>query len=125
MLVVGKVFGAFSNLAIKISILHLFIELFWISPIRIACYIVMGLATCLWASTILNAFFICRPLAYNWDQSIKGVCGNTQELELAQAIISLCLDISVVIIPISVLWGLQMETLKKWGIYFMFSMGIG
>ena len=44
---------------------------------------------------------------------------------LAQAIINLCIDIAVVIIPIPVLWGLQMQNLKKLGIYFMFSIGIG
>ncbi|KAM0798209.1 hypothetical protein BDR22DRAFT_399277 [Usnea florida] len=125
MLVVGETFWGFSNLAIKISILHLFIELFWIRPMRIACYVIMGLATCLWALVILSAFFMCRPLAYNWDQSIKGVCGDSRASLLAQAVMNLCIDISVVIIPIPVLWGLQMQLAKKLGIYFMFSVGIG
>ena len=125
MLIIGEIVWAFSNTAVKISILHLFIEIFWTRPIRIACYTLMTLATCLGTFILLSALLMCRPLAKSWDANIKGVCGNSQKSFLAQAIINLCVDISIVVLPIPVLWRLQMSGLRKLGIYFMFSVGIG
>ena len=125
MIIIGEILWAIANLAIKVSILHLYIELFWTQTVRIICYIVMSLAGCLCLAIILLALFICYPIAYNWDRTIHGSCGDTKKNFLGQAIVNLCIDIAIVIIPIPVLLNLQMSMLKKLSIYFMFSVGIG
>ena len=123
-LIIGQILWAFANLAVKISILHLYIEIFWTRPVRIASYTVMGLATCLCVIITFSALLLCRPVSYNWNHNIKGTCGDSNKSFLAQAVMNLCIDLAIVIISVPVLWNLQTRTMKKLGIYFMFSVGI-
>lgn len=84
----------------------------------------MALSFCLFAAIVLAAFLVCRPLAYNWDKTIEGGrCANVNQDFLAQAIINLLLDITIVSLPLPVLWNLQMKTGKKVSIIIMFSIG--
>lgn len=84
----------------------------------------MALSFCLLVAIILQAFLICKPLAYNWNLSIKGGrCGNQNQGFLAQAITNLLLDVMIVSLPLPVLWGLQMRAGKKVSITIMFSIG--
>lgn len=85
-----------------------------------------GVAACsfFWLYDILVAFLICRPLAFNWDQTIPGGhCGNEMAAYIAAHTINFVLDVSLAILPMPVLWGLQMSTRKKVEISIMFSLG--
>ena len=85
----------------------------------------MGFATALFLVIVLTSFFNCRPFAYNWNRTLDGVCGDINTSYLIQASINLCIDVTIVILPIPGLSKLQLPFLKKLGVYFMFSVGIG
>ena len=77
-----------------------------------------------WLYDNLVAFLICQPLAFNWDQTIPGGhCGNGVAAYIAAHSINFALDGSLAILPMPVLWGLQMPTRKKIEISIMFSLG--
>ena len=67
----------------------------------------MGLTATLAVVVILATLLICRPLAYNWNPTINGTCGDTHKLYLSGGIVNLLLDVSIVILPMPMLWGLQ------------------
>ena len=86
---------------------------------------VHGFNLAFFVSTILSSVLICRPFAYNWNKLIPGgTCGNEKSLDLYLGIFNLLLDVCVVVLPMPVLWGLQMAFNKKLMLSGMFGLGI-
>ena len=78
-----------------------------------------------WIGYIINNFTICQPFAYTWDKTIDGGhCGDILAGWLASAIINVILDIAVIVLPMPMLWGLQMQVTKKILISGIFGLGI-
>ena len=116
---------ALSNTSVKLSILHLYIMIFRIRSFRIITYILMGTTIIYCAIVILEAFLICRPLAFFWNKTIEGSCGNEQAIFLSTGILNLMIDVMVVILPMPMLWGLQMKVAKKIALTGIFGLGAG
>ena len=116
---------AVSIFLIRASVLVLYIRIFRTRSFRITCYVVHGVNFAFFVSTILASALICRPLSYSWDKSIPGgTCGDQKSLDLYIGIVNLLLDICVVVLPMPVLWGLQMAISKKLMLSGMFGLGI-
>lgn len=76
-------------------------------------------------TSILANCLICRPLKGWWDVTIEGSsCGNINQLGLYDAIFNFLLDALVVILPMPVLWRLQMPASRKVALTGMFGIGI-
>lgn len=69
----------------------------------------MILVACYGLTVMFTTLLICRPLAYNWDPTIKGKCGDTHKLYLSVGIVNLLLDVTVVSLPMPLLWRLQVR----------------
>ena len=116
---------AVSVFLIRASVLVLYIRIFRTRSFRITCYVVHGINFVFFASTILSSALICRPLSFSWDKSIPGgKCGDQKSLDLFIGIVNLLLDVCVVVLPMPVLWGLQMAVSKKLMLSGMFGLGI-
>ena len=110
---------------IRASILVLYIRIFRTKSFRITCYVVHGFNFAFFVSTILSTMLICQPFAYNWNKTIRGgKCGDEKSLELYLGIFNLFLDVCLVVLPMPVLWGLQMALNKKLMLSSMFGLGI-
>ena len=110
---------------IRASILVLYIRIFRTKSFRITCYVVHGINFAFFVSTILSTVLICQPFAYTWDKTIPGGrCGDQKSLELYLGIFNLFLDVCLVVLPMPVLWGLQMALNKKLMLSSMFGLGI-
>ncbi|MCJ1263085.1 hypothetical protein MMC22_002955 [Lobaria immixta] len=83
----------------------------------------MALTLCYFVSVVLEALLLCRPVPYGWDKSIHGVCGNQQLGFLLTGIVNLIIDVFIVLLPMPMLWGLQMPLMKKVAISGIFGMG--
>ena len=88
------------------------------------CYVVQGFNLAYFLTVVLACLLLCRPLAYLWDHSIDGVCGDQKSLDLFIGAFNLAMDTTTVALPMPVLWGLQARTKKKVIITGMFSMGL-
>ena len=76
-------------------------------------------------ATILVGSLICRPFAFNWDQTIPGgKCGNQVTSFTITGIINLVTDAAVLVLPMYPLYKLQMATYKKVTIIAVFGLGI-
>lgn len=83
---------------------------------------VITLCYCL--TIILETFLLCRPFNYNWNKTIDGYCANEQLAYPTAGIINFLLDIAIIVLPLPLLWNIQLPLLKKVGIMFMLSIGI-
>ncbi|KAI0543531.1 hypothetical protein F4679DRAFT_577540 [Xylaria curta] len=116
---------AISTSLLKLSILFFYISLFTIPRIRSAVYIVIILTTALLVAVIFESFLLCRPFAYTWDKTIQGgVCGSSQNAYLSIAVVNLIIDLSVVALPMPVLWKLQMPIRNKIAISALLGFGL-
>ncbi|KAK3177236.1 hypothetical protein OEA41_008565 [Lepraria neglecta] len=68
--------------------------------------------------------FDLSTITYKWDHTVKGTCGDQRDLDLFIVVFNLFMDITTVVLPLPVLWGLQMARSKKLVLSGMFSMGI-
>lgn len=122
-LVAAEPIWSSSNSAVKISILHLYIEIFITKIFRRLCYLLMALTICFNTVVVLEAFLLCRPFAYNWDLAVAGSCADTNKAWLSAGIINLLIDVCIIYMPLPLLWKLQMPVMKKIGITAMFGVG--
>lgn len=87
---------------------------------------IMAGFTVIWtAVAVLVAFFICRPLSDNWLLDLKNRnCGNQPAADGTLGVVNLMTDIIVLIMPVSYLWRLKLETYRKVALIATFSLGV-
>lgn len=106
---VGIVLWAVAVTFIRASVLALYIRIFRTKSFRMTCYVVHSINVAFGAATILGATLNCQPIAFNWNRSIPGgYCGDEKALDLFIGVFNLLMDVTVVVLPLPVLWGLQM-----------------
>jgi hypothetical protein len=111
--------------AIKLSILDLYIKIFQNRTFICICYAYMASQVIWFIGGLLNTTLMCRPLAFWWDKSIPGgKCGSLLKSYYAAHIIIFIMDFGLALLPVPILWNLQMDTKKKIGIISMFSIGL-
>ena len=72
------------------------------------------LTTLFCLGAVLGECLICCPIACRFDYTIQcRSCGNQAVLDLFNAVFNILLDITVVLLPIPTLWGLQMAMRKR------------
>lgn len=115
---------AISLSLVKISILLLYVRIFTMRLMRIVAWATAALITGFALSTILSGLLICRPLALNWDQTLKGSCGDQLLSYTITGGLNLATDVIVLLLPLPYLFQLQMELYKKAVLTGTFSLGI-
>ncbi|KAG9232503.1 hypothetical protein BJ875DRAFT_76933 [Amylocarpus encephaloides] len=108
---------------VKISICLFYIRIFFTRPFRLASWIVIGFLVAWSLSVVLNAVLICRPVAANWDPNI-GNCANQTTSYTIIGVVDLLTDIAVFILPMKMIWGLQVGTAKRVALFCVFGLGV-
>lgn len=76
---------------------------------------------------LLITLFQCQPinLAWNfWTGETEGHCISIEQTGMAQGAISITLDLWMLGLPATQIWGLNMKRRKKIAVMFMFSLGL-
>ena len=125
MFLIGEVTWALANTGVKIYLLDLYVKIFGSihTYFRAVAFLLMSLSILYGVMVLLMAFLLCRPFASNWNPAIKGHCADRSAAYLAQGVINLALDFFIIILPLPVLWRLQMPMHKKIGLMVMLSGG--
>ncbi|KAG6354623.1 hypothetical protein INS49_004641 [Diaporthe citri] len=121
-----RLLWAAANTAVKVSVLELYMALFPGLRFRRMCYSIMALTFLYLIFVILQEFVFCRPVKYNWDQSIPGYCDvDGQRIAFAFAGgTNLVIDATVVALPMPKILRLKMSLRKRLSIVSMFSFGV-
>ena len=124
-------------LAIKLSILYTYRRLFLVNQkwLKIAWWTNVVYAV-LWAiGSTLFYILQCAPVNYYWQRmyivaqiknssSLNGHCESNLAKIAASLITSTISDFSILLLPVSVLWNLQISTKKKVRLVLLFSLGL-
>ena len=73
---------------------------------------------------ILQAFLICRPFHKIWDPLLPGTCGSSKAAFLADGIVNFVIDLTMIILPMPMVWQLQMSQQRKIALTVVFGLGI-
>ncbi|OCK85406.1 hypothetical protein K432DRAFT_343140 [Lepidopterella palustris CBS 459.81] len=91
----------------------------------ISAYVALGLSIGWCFFVIISAGVICTPFEYNWDKSIiAGRCGNEKGTYIAIASWSIALDCLIWILPIPVVWQLQLPQAHRVALIAVFGLGL-
>lgn len=109
---------------IRSSVILLYIRIFPPRSFRITCYTVLLLNTAFFIATFLSCVLLYLPVRCQWNDSGEHSCGNARLYEIFNASFNLLLDITVVVLPMPILWGLQLAVGRKAMLTGMFGLGI-
>lgn len=110
---------------IKISICLFYIRIFFVKPFRIATWIVITFIACWGVMVVLTGLLLCTPIAFNWDQSIPGgKCADQKATFFAVGILDLITDLCVFVLPLPMIWKLQVSRGNKVALFGIFGLGL-
>ena len=113
----------YTTMLIKLSILLLYKRAFTISSMRYAIYVVGFFVLSSSISNALSFAFQCRPLARSWNIEIPGHCGNEPLLIMIASMFSFLTDLAIYIMPMPVIWRLQLALRRKVELTLVFAVG--
>ena len=82
-----------------------------------------GLILAWWVSAILTAIFQCTPVERAWLPDAPGVCINFGYWYMLTCLASVLIDLIVLIMPLPLIWKLQLKPMKKLGVTLVFVSG--
>lgn len=75
-------------------------------------------------STVFALIFPCKPIAKAWDVTIvEGSCINRGAVYIVQAVTNIVTDVLILLLPVPMVWKLQMPFIQKIGLGFIFIVG--
>lgn len=107
----------------KISIGIFYLHLSSLRKFRISVYVIIVVVSVWCFEEVLANLLLCKPIDYIWDKSLDGHCVNVVAHSLASAAFNLFTDISILILPIPVLWRLRLVIKDKAGLFLIFGFG--
>lgn len=108
----------------KFSLLLFYHQLSPIRWFKTAVYILMAVVVGYSSAIIFALIFPCNPIAKNWDITIThGTCINRAAIYIATAVVNIATDVMLLILPIPIIVHLQMPTMQKIGVVFIFTLG--
>ena len=111
---------------LKMSLLYFFLRIFPSLPVRRVLWgtVIFNSLYCL--AFTLAAAFQCVPIdlfCTRWDNEHQGICLDSNAIVWSNAAISIAMDIWMLAIPLSQLYGLNQKWKKKVGVGLMFCVG--
>lgn len=115
---------------IKFSIL-LFYRRVFINQTTSKKFVVLWYTITVWCflwgiSTFFAAAFQCTPISYGWTQftgKTTGKCVDFTALLLSTAVINICTDVAVLVLPMPLVWRLKIERSQKFAVSGIFLLG--
>jgi hypothetical protein len=75
------------------------------------------------ASGLILTLTLCRPYAFKNPKTIDGTCGDVLAGYCWISIPSIIIDVFILTTPIPMIWKLQLNKLKKTGVFLTFLVG--
>lgn len=112
------------NVAVKLSVLCLYHRTFTSTRFKRLLYMVMGLTT-LYGISFLGAILSrCRPIDGAWNFRPGTSCRDSRVEDVASTILSLCIGLIIILLPIPMLWSLRIEPYKRIALSLVFGIGM-
>lgn len=120
----AQLLWAAANSCVKFSILSLYTALFPGKRFCRICQCTMVVTIAYFIMVFLETFLLCKPVQYNWDKSIQGICQGENTAYLVAGITNLVIDTFIVVLPMPRVFKLQMSLPRRISVAAMFSLGV-
>lgn len=90
---------------------------------RIVIWIVIGASTLGHIAGTLSLIFYCTPVRRSWDTNVPGSCLPVGGLFYGLAIYTIITDVTILVLPIPLLLGLNIKLAQKAGVLCLFLLG--
>jgi hypothetical protein len=108
----------------KLAILALYLRLFKDRGYRYAAFAIAGILVISVGIAWVLSTVICTPFAYNWDTTIPGgKCLNKGLMYTMMSLPNIGTDFAIFILPMPIIWKLQMSRNQKIGLVITFATG--
>ncbi|KAI9807205.1 MAG: hypothetical protein M1825_005923 [Sarcosagium campestre] len=123
--IISEIIYILALMLIKSSILLLYRRMFEAKgKVRWAVDATLGFTIAFSVACIFAIIFACNPIKKLWDSSITyGTCINPEPLAIAHAALNIFTDLLILVIPIPVVWTLQLGLRFRLQIILMFATG--
>ena len=109
--------------AVKLSVLFLYRRLFPNRRLHIIIYYVSAFILCYTIVGVLVPIFECRPVEAAWEPFVKGDCVQLNTESIVAGIFNIITDVVTLILPMPLLWRLQISRGRKLQLTGMFLTG--
>lgn len=122
---IGEIVYVIALALTKASLVFMYLRIFWAyPPFQLACYAVLAFIAIPSAIITLVTILSCDPIAFFWDRDLAGgSCLDVKALAYANSAFAMAQDTILIVLPIFMLWRLNMSRKKKLFITFMFAVG--
>ncbi|KAF1944951.1 hypothetical protein EJ02DRAFT_420002 [Clathrospora elynae] len=107
----------------KMAFLALYYRVFPMQRFRQACMVLMAISVGWTVSYLFVCIFQCTPVPRVYDRTIPGTCINFTWHRWSNAVLNLITDLSIFILPMPVIFRLNMSVGSRIGLVVLFSMG--
>ena len=115
---------AAANTSIRISIVHFYITIFRSNRIFLKiAYAVMVFVSTFGVAIFVSDVLTCRPLSKTWNPLQPGVCESPFASLIALSSFNIATDLIIILLPMPMIWGLQMATHRKIELTIIFALG--
>ena len=109
----------------RLALLLMYIRLFGVSkPFRIATFAVMTFVTGYLFCNFLTLLFGCTPVQKYWKPEIPGHCIVLNKADYAYGSMNVASDVLLFLLPLPMVWQLQLSPKEKIGLCLVFMGGI-
>ncbi|MCJ1420924.1 hypothetical protein MMC32_007284 [Xylographa parallela] len=123
-LVAVQILWATSLVFVKLSILSFYVRIFNVPSFKLVAKVLMVLVGLWGSSVVLCAFLLCKPFAFNWDQTIPGgSCGNQILSYIITGSFNILTDFMILALPMPMVWNLHVPRKNKIALFGMFGVG--
>ncbi len=107
----------------KVSILLLYLRIFVTPGFKIAVKCVLAFIIALFIVSWTVIWLLCTPLAHYWDPTVPGKCINEYVYYLFGTALNVAIDLAILILPMPVIWSLQMPRKQQLWVSGIFALG--
>lgn len=114
---------------LKISILNLYIRMTPVPAHRLTCYILMGFVVAHDIAALFGAIFACSPVSEYWNLDTYTIfenptCIKVLPFDIFNSAWSATEDVLIWILPIPIVWGLNVSVRRKVGLYVLLGVSL-
>lgn len=77
-----------------------------------------------YTSLVFVSIFTCKPIEKVWHPWVEGKCIDRRKRDLTVSSMNLMLDVFIFILPQRVVWHLNLNPQRKFGLAIVFSVGL-
>jgi hypothetical protein len=112
-----------ASVSCNLSITHLYTSIFPHRRFRVACHILVILTACYGIAFFVASFFSC-PRPQRMDMAMAAECmNNIGTIWVAASAVGVCIDLANSLLPMPILWGLNVDFGRKIRLTLLFGLG--